>query len=389
LCSLINLGCKLNQYEGYCLQKHLDDDNTIVVNTCCVTAQATQTSRKKFRRALREHPNHKVIATGCACKLYPEEYKTAHGIISLEERDRIISDVFPLPSRSRYFLKIQDGCIESCTYCIVCVIRNHLSSKSVDRILSEVDWARSHAYREIVLVGANIGLYGIDRSESLLHLLRELQNVRDLPRIRLSSIEPRFISGELISTMQGLPLCRHFHVPIQSGDDTILGKMGRTYTRGELHGNITKLAKAFSGTAIGIDVIVGFPGEDNERFQHTKQLVDDLPITHAHIFPYSPRPHTHAYKLGDPVSAAEKKVRLHELRRLVVSKNFVFRQSLLGQMVEVIIIQSYPKCVGLSDTYIRVELDRTLPKGTIAQATITGVTLSHTRGALVQTRSSV
>ncbi|MBN2620303.1 radical SAM protein, partial [candidate division WOR-3 bacterium] len=366
MCILFNLGCKLNQYEGYCLQKKLSTHhNIVIVNTCCVTAEAAQKSRKKFHRAVRLYPGHKVIATGCACTLYPEEYAQAHQVMGTIERNRFIAGIYPEQPRSRYFLKIQDGCTEPCTYCIVSVIRHQLSSTPVARIKDEIAWARAHDFREIVLVGANIGLYGAENGNSLAGLLFELQKIHELPRIRLSSIEPRFISDDVLAAMQSLPMCRHFHVPVQSGDDKVLARMGRTYTNHDLRERINALARVFPDAAIGVDVIVGFPDEDDICFSDTKNLMNDLPITHAHVFPYSPRPGTAAFEYGDPVSYGEKKRRLWELKRLVAEKNLRFRQNLVGHDVEVIVVQSTPVCIGLTDNYVRIELDRSFAKGTL------------------------
>lgn len=385
MCILFNLGCKLNQYEGYCLQKKLSTHHDVViVNTCCVTAEAARKSRKKFHRALRLYPDHKVVATGCACALHPEDYTRAHQIIDTHERNHLIQDVLPEPPRSRYFLKIQDGCTEPCTYCIVSVIRNRLWSKPIARIIAEIAWARAHAFNEIVLVGANIGLYGTDIHSSLAHLLHELAGICDLPRLRLSSIEPRFISDDLIMAMENLPMCRHFHVPVQSGDDKVLARMGRTYTNHDLRERINALVQVFPDAAIGVDVIVGFPDEDDICFSDTKNLMNDLPITHAHVFPYSPRPGTAAFEYGDPVSYGVKKRRLWELKRLVAEKNLRFRQNLVGHDVEVIVIRTSPVGIGLTGNYVPVELDRSLTQGSRAHAHVIGVEHDRTYGTIIE-----
>lgn len=388
MCTLFNIGCKLNQYEGYCLQKKFAKDASIfIVNTCCVTEQAAQKSRKKFHQVLKKYPSSTVVVTGCACVLHPDEYAQAHQIIGAPERSRLIENIFPLPPRSRYFLKIQDGCTEPCTYCIVSIIRKTLSSKPIDRIIDEVAWAQKNAYHEIVLVGANIGLYGMDSGKSLERLLAKLTTVKQLPRIRLSSIEPRFITTSLITVMKDLPVCRHFHVPIQSGDDTILSNMGRPYMNRDLRKRINELAHSFSDAAIGIDVIVGFPGEDNGRFLNTQNLIRDLPITHAHVFPYSPRPGTKVYNQGNPVPPQKKKERLWILKHLVADKNLQFRQHIIGREFETIVVRSKPKCIGLTDNYVSVELDHSLGRGTVAQVKIVMADPSLTKGIITTPRN--
>lgn len=390
MCTLFNLGCKLNQYEGYCLQKVLTNEAPVViVNTCCVTAQAEQKSRKKFHRVLKHYPDKKVVVTGCACILHPEDYVQAHRIIDPVERTHLIANIFPKPPRSRYFLKIQDGCTEPCTYCIVSIIRNHLFSRPIADIIDEIRWAHKHAYKEVVMVGANIGLYGADTGTSLSQLLSELKTIHDLPRIRLSSIEPRFITRSMIDIMKDLPLCRHFHIPIQSGDDEVLSEMGRAYRNRELRERIHLLANVFPDCAIGCDIIVGFPGEGDDNFQNTGKLIDDLPITHVHVFPYSPRPQTRAFRLGDPISLQMKKARLWDLKRRVVKKNLQFRQRLIGHDLEVIIVQSAPVCIGLSDNYIQLELDRSLDQGKLAKARVVKVESSRTYGTVIRAEHSV
>jgi threonylcarbamoyladenosine tRNA methylthiotransferase MtaB len=279
---------------------------------------------------------------------------------------------------------IQDGCTEPCTYCIVSVIRNKLYSKPFEHIIEEIQWARRNGFNEIVLVGANIGLYGMDIGSSLGGLFDKLQSLNNLPRIRVSSIEPRFITGDLINAMRSLPLCRHFHIPIQSGDDNVLVHMGRAYTNNDLRKCIGALSAAFPGAAIGLDVIVGFPYEDEASFMVTRQLIDDLPITHIHVFRYSPRPRTRAYALGDPIADSEKRARLRDLKLMVSKKYLGFCQQLVGQTAEVIIVQTEPVCMGLTDNYVRLKLDRYLPQGMILHARIDHLEDMHMCGTIIE-----
>jgi len=165
---LVNLGCKLNQYEGYCLLEVFRDvEDLIIVNTCCVTREAELNSSKKFRQALRKFPHATVIATGCACRTDPERYARATYLIDNVDRNTTIKGILPRPDKTRYFLKIQDGCDMKCSYCIVARVRSTVESKTVTEVKQEVRWAMSLNYREIVLVGANIGLYGRDTNTSL------------------------------------------------------------------------------------------------------------------------------------------------------------------------------------------------------------------------------
>jgi threonylcarbamoyladenosine tRNA methylthiotransferase MtaB len=355
LAVLYNLGCKLNQYEGYCLrEKYAGDEDVIILNTCCVTREAEARSIRRFRYLARKFSEKKIIATGCTCRLLPHEFSNAHLIIDNVRRNDIIKGIFPLPDRSRFFVKIQDGCNGKCSYCVVPYVRDRIVSKPCARIREEIDWARKCGFNEIVLVGANIGLYGLDRGSSLTALARELGSVPDLPRIRLSSIEPTFITRGLVSALKDLPLCRHFHVPVQSADDEILRVMNRGYTRRDLAEKIDLLEMSFPGAGLGADVITGFPGEDNARYRNTYRFIQEHPFMHLHVFPYSPRPVTKAYGLGDPVSAAEKKKRLWELKGLIRDKNRAFRQSMLGKTYLVTVEKKKDRLYGLTDTYVRV-----------------------------------
>jgi len=383
LAVLYNLGCKLNQYEGYCLrQKYAGDDDVIILNTCCVTREAETRSIRRFKHLARKFPDKKIIVTGCTCRLLPHEFSNAHLIIDNIRRNGIIDGIFPLPDRSRFFLKIQDGCNGKCSYCVVPYLRDVISSKPFARIREEIDWAIKCGFNEIVLVGANIGLYGLDSGSSLTALARELGSIPDLPRIRLSSIEPTFIIADLVSALKGLPLCRHFHIPIQSADDDILRVMNRGYTVRELAEKIELLDRSFPDAGLGADIIAGFPGEDNERFKNTYRFIREQPFMHLHIFPYSPRPVTKAYELGDPVSTTEKKKRLWELKNLIKDKNKVFRQAMLGKAYQVTVERKKDRLYGLSDTYVRVLINEGEEKD-LRLVRITSVSDRETAGVVV------
>jgi threonylcarbamoyladenosine tRNA methylthiotransferase MtaB len=363
---LYNLGCKVNQYEGHALRAALaPGDDLVIVNTCCVTHEAVIKSLRRLRHIRKKYPDRKVVATGCACLLHPEKFSAADRVITLADRDELIRRVYPNPSKSRYFLKIQDGCSEPCTYCIVPRVRPKLASKTIPEIKTEVDWARSQGFSEIVLVGANIGLYGAEQGMSLPVLINALAEAAGpRPRIRLSSIEPKFLTPELIAALTRLPVCRHFHVPIQSADDRILLTMGRGTTQADLARIMGQAAAAFPGAAFGADLIVGFPGEDEAAFQRTFDFIQDQPFTHLHVFPYSPRPGTAAESLGDPVPKPEKKNRLWRLKKMIQEKNLYFRRLMLGQVFDAIVEHDTTGAISaLTDNYIRVRIEGTSPPG--------------------------
>ncbi|MCX7995930.1 MAG: MiaB/RimO family radical SAM methylthiotransferase [candidate division WOR-3 bacterium] len=380
---LYNVGCKLNQYEGSCLVRCLQDsENIVIVNTCCVTREAEIKSLKKFRQAKRLFPDKKIIVTGCLAHLNPELFPDCE-IIDNDRRNSLIKGIFPSPDKARYFLKIEDGCNQTCTYCVVSRIRKKVFSKPVAEIKKEIAWAKYLGFNEIVLVGANIGLYGIDTGTTLIELLGELSKIPELPRIRLSSLEPNFIDPEIISCLKDLPFCRHFHIPVQSGDDRILSLMGRQYDSHHIKNILELISKNFSDVAIGADIIVGFPEEKEEEFNNTLKLIQEFPFTHLHIFTYSPRPITDAYRFGDPVYSTEKKKRLWILKSLIAEKNFKFRQSLFNKILEVIIEKKENYIKGLSDNYIKVNIEGTCQEKELRKIRIVNVTKTETRGVLI------
>lgn len=384
---IINLGCKLNQYEGYCLLEAFSDvQDLVIVNTCCVTREAELNSHKKFRQALRNFPDATIVATGCACRIDPERYAKATYLIDNVDRNTTIKDIMPRPDKTRYFLKIQDGCDMKCSYCIVSKVRSTVESKTVEEIENEVRWAASLKYREIVLVGANIGLYGRDTNTSLDELLVRLHRILGCPRIRISSIEPFFVTAGLVKTMSETSACRHFHIPIQSADDIILKKMNRSYNREHLAKTIQLIAENIPDVAIGADVIVGFPGEGEQEFKNTYEFIRSQPFTHLHVFPYSPRYGTEAFRLGDPVSKKRKKERLWQLRDLIKNKNYEFRMRLLNKEFEVAVEYKNEKCLGLTDNYIKVNIDEQCPRNELVGVLIDRVTEDMTHATLCTTR---
>lgn len=386
---LFNVGCKLNQCEGFCLlKKFAHNENVIIVNTCCVTKEAEVKSYKKYRHALRTYPTSRIIITGCLCQLHPEKFPHAHDVIDNVNRNSLIRGVFPEPKKSRYFLKIEDGCQSECTFCIVPKVRERIVSKLFRDVENEINWAVSRGYQEIVLVGANIGLYGTDVGVHLIDLLKMLKHINDLPRMRLSSIEPLFINAALIDTVKELPFCRHFHIPLQSGNDFILARMGRKYDMAYLKKSIALINENFEDVMIGGDVIVGFPGEGAREFQDTYDFINASPLNHLHIFPYSPRPGTAAYAFGDPVSHGEKKERLWVLKRLMKKKNYHFRTGLKNKIFDTVVEKIDGSdgthfFTGLTDNYVRVRFSGTPDGQPLQKIKVTRVTEDETYGIII------
>lgn len=399
---IVTLGCKVNQYESAYLQGRLQEEGWIpvlsgepsdvtIVNTCIVTQAASHQSRQEIRKAVRENEKGVVAAIGCYGQAFPEELRSIKGIhliagnagkgripdlllSTLDSGSRVdFSTPFPLgmrfermnikkfPGRSRAFLKIQDGCESFCSYCIVPLSRGRYRSLPHDDVLRVMENLAVEGYREVVLTGIHLGKYGIDlgAKEDLKSVLRAIGK-RELPlRVRLSSLEPGEIDDELIGMMASEEwLCRHFHIPLQSGDDGVLKKMSRTYSTGTFAALVKKIHDIIPLVAIGVDVMTGFPGEDRAAYLNTLALLDGLPVSYLHVFPYSRRPGTPAAGFPAQVAPGEKKKRAAALRSLGASKRDVFYENCVGKDFQVVIEGPHTKDKGLlkgiSDNYLSV-----------------------------------
>ena len=387
------LGCKINQFETDVLRQEFEArGNTVVpfntaadvyvINTCSVTAKSDYQSRQAIRSAVRRGQGAKVVVTGCYAELQPEEIKKIPGVdLVLGARDKnkipdLLSaalsvslgsgaigtehdTVKTVRSRTRGFLKIQDGCDSGCTYCIVPLARGKSRSVVAEEVIQEFGRLVHAECPEIVLTGIHIGKYGADLGVGidLTDLLKQLISIQGNTRIRLSSIEPGEITRELVGFL-GSGLCRHLHIPLQSGDDAILSSMNRSYTSGFYRELLETIAKQVPGVALGADVMVGFPGEGEQEFQNTMRLVAESPLTHLHVFSYSCRPGTIAADMKGQVSEEIKNTRREALRTLAGDKNFDFRRKQVGQELTVVVENKVDAdtglLTGLTDNYIRV-----------------------------------
>ncbi len=388
------LGCKINQYETDVMRQDFEArGDTIVpfdaaadvyvVNTCSVTAKSDYQCRQTIRAAVRRGMGAKVVVTGCYASTRPDEIKKISGVhLVLGNRDKAkISEImtsFSAPDRSgplvrsparvnatlgktRGFLKVQDGCNNRCSYCIVPQARGNSRSADPREVIREFDGLVRSDCPEIVLTGIHIGSYGVDLAEptDLTSLLKMLIAKREGSRIRLSSIEPGEITSEMIG-MLGTGLCRHLHVPLQSGDDAILTSMKRDYSAGSYLELLEDIANRVPGIALGADIMVGYPGEGDQEFRNTIDLVDKSPLTHLHVFSYSPRPGTAAADMKNQVSDQVKKTRSEELRNLGKKKNLAFRKNHIGVALKVVVEDKADAQLGLlsglTDNYIRVQI---------------------------------
>lgn len=412
---ITTLGCKVNQAESEALAawyrerfgcricQRATGSSLCIINTCAVTGKAEMQSRQAVRRAVRDNPGSAVVATGCCVQRDPEAFASMEGvdyIVGQADKHRIpellswntgdegfcrsknpgTPIVFcsslsekrsfdPMPaaaagSRTRPFLKIQDGCDSFCTYCIVPYTRGRSRSREPDSLVSEFMHLVSTGAPEIVLSGIHIGRYGADLEPrtDLAGLLRLLDKVEGNHRIRLSSIEPTELADDLLDIIEASErVCPHFHVPLQSGDPEILKRMHRPYGPYDYREVLEKIRHRFPDAAIGADVLIGFPGEDSDAFNRTFELIDSLPVTYLHVFPYSRRPGTPAAGFSDQVPPQEIRRRSSIMQELGRNKKRRFFSRMAEKTMDVVIEGRDPEnkksAKGLSSNYIPVIIE--------------------------------
>jgi threonylcarbamoyladenosine tRNA methylthiotransferase MtaB len=402
--AFVTLGCKLNQYDTTELQALLEAQGcrpvpfespaeVYVVNTCTVTARADYSGRQAIRRAIARNPRAVVVVTGCYAQTNPEAVAGIPGVdLVLGTRDKYalpdllaearkrarplvrVGDVFapgpapavPLrrfaPGYTRAFVKVQDGCQHRCSFCVVPFARGGSRSRPVAAVVEQVEGLVGAGYREVVLTGVDLGHYGWDLRPrtSLAALGRRLLDVAGLARLRLSSILPAYFTDELLELIAGeRRVCRHLHVPLQSGSDRILRAMRRPYNARLYRALLERLAGAVPDLGLGTDVITGFPGETDDDFAETEALVEALPFTYLHVFSYSDRRGTEAARLPAPRVPPETiRRRTTRLRRLGAAKHAAFRRAQLGRVLDVLVLEQRDRptgrLLGLTDNYLEV-----------------------------------
>lgn len=407
--SLLTLGCRVNQSESAIIEGNLskrgcsivglsENPDYCIVNTCTVTAKSDYQSRQLIRRALRT--GAKVIVTGCYSQLRPDDIRKIGddiGIINNNKKLNIInmlsnnteSITFSYSKRSRPYLKIQDGCNLRCSYCAVPMARGRSRSLEVPEVVRQAKEIEAGGYNEIVLTGIHLGSYGYDlrHKTKLSGLLKILLKETSILRIRLSSIEVTELDDELIELFQEQRMCKHLHLPLQSGDDTVLRLMNRLYTSKDYASTVENIIKKISDIAIGTDVIVGFPKEGDKEFLNTKNLLNSLPIAYMHIFPFSPRPNTLASKMSNQNTPAIKKERFNELNALNVKKKMVYRSSQIGKTLDVIIEEHGADniSIGTSSNYLKIAISSNrCPKGVLVRVRVSGTEGNLLRGDLIE-----
>jgi len=401
--AVATLGCKVNQCESAGIAEALsgrgmplvpfeEQADCYIINTCTVTGRTDCQSRQLIRRAIRRNPAAAVIVTGCYAQRTPEEIARIPGVRLVAgngEKARIpeliagmaagklrvmVGDVrknrrvsLPgatlFPDHTRAFLKIQDGCDSSCSYCIVPGVRGGSRSLPPKEVMERISALSRAGYREVVLTGIHLGAYGRDLAppEDLTSLVRRIADDRLVERIRLSSTEPREVTDGIIAlTGSSGAVCRHLHIPLQSGDDGILAAMHRNYDTIFFCNLMERIRNDVPGIAVGIDVMAGFPGETEAAFSNTLRLVEALPVAYLHVFPYSRRPGTPAADLPGQIPEPEKKRRAERLRQVGAEKRRVFAEGFIGKPLAVLVEARRDKetgfPLGFSDNYIPVAL---------------------------------
>lgn len=409
--ALHNLGCKVNAYETEAMQEMLEKEgyeivpfkegaDIYIINTCTVTNIADRKSRQMLHRARKMNPDAIVVAAGCYVQAQENEHHELDSCIDIvignnKKQDLIqILDEYESKCKTekvidinhtneyenlnlsrtgehtRAYIKVQDGCNQFCSYCIIPFARGRVRSRSLEDVVQEVTTLSGNGYKEVVLTGIHLSSYGVDFEEQearkktdLLTLILAVHEIPGIERIRLGSLEPRIITEEFAKTIAGLPkMCPHFHLSLQSGCDATLKRMNRRYTTGEYYEKCELLRKYFDHPALTTDVIVGFPGETEEEFEESKAFVDKVNFYETHIFKYSKREGTRAAVMENQVPEQIKAERSTQLIELGAKKQEAYEKEMVGKDVEILVeepaqINGKEVQVGHTKEYIKVALE--------------------------------
>ncbi|MBR2179710.1 MAG: tRNA (N(6)-L-threonylcarbamoyladenosine(37)-C(2))-methylthiotransferase MtaB [Selenomonadaceae bacterium] len=401
------LGCKVNGVESESIAELFrkrgheivkDNADVVVINTCCVTGEAEAKSRQAIRKALKA--GAEVAVMGCYGQLAPDTLKEigVSVIVGTSERKSIVNkveeiynqhksdsqaldmsniyeDLPHVPSKTRAFMKIQDGCNGKCTYCIIPTVRGKSRSRSLKSIIQECQTLSD--YKEIVITGINLGQYGTDLGLSLTDAIRTVLN-NTSARVRLSSVEPDEVTEELINLIKDEPrICKHLHIPVQSCSDAVLKVMHRKYTVNDFKQMVNRLHDNIPTMMIGIDIILGFPSETDEMFEDTLNCLRELPISHFHVFGYSPRKGTLAAEM-EQVSPIVKKARVDKILTLAAEKKSAYHDTLISSEVEVLTERTRKHFEGIyteghSSEYVKVYIKGEVPLNEIITVKLTEV----------------
>lgn len=391
------LGCKLNFAETSTISRSFPDEHfervpantkadVYVINTCSVTDAADKKCRQAIKKFISLSPGAFIAVVGCYAQLKPQEISVIPGVdlvLGTNEKFNISDYItgidkkvkteihtcglnptdsfnpsFSMGDRTRSFLKIQDGCDYGCSYCTIPLARGRSRNPEISVLINEAGQIAERGIKEIVLTGVNIGDFGKSTGDSFLKLLEELVKVPGIERYRISSIEPNLLTDELISfTVKNKKILPHFHVPLQSGCNKILGLMRRRYTRDAFSSRVKIVTEELPYAGIGADVIVGFPGESHSDFEDTFSFLENIPLSYLHVFTFSERPRTIAEKLPGKVSYNDKEIRSKRLIELSHKKNLTFNKLNIGKVTNVLFEKTYSEgfITGFTSNYIRVE----------------------------------
>ncbi len=400
--ALHTMGCRANQYDSAAIEGMLAqagwklvDFNSpaeaYLLNTCTVTNKADAEARSLIRKAYRQNPEASILVTGCYAQTNPKALAGVEGVsfilgnnqkgnlLSYLEKAKpivpevVVEDLFKEEAiftsnfashtdRSRAYVKIQDGCNQMCSYCVIPFARGKNRSLSEDKVLEELHRLSSEGFSEAVLTGIHIGTYGQDLtpSTSLLHLMKRIERERPIHRVRLSSIDPEEVCEEMIEFLSTSKIfCAYLHIPLQSGEDEILKLMRRKYTAQDFEKLACRLKEKNPDICLGTDVMVGFPYEDDQRFEKSYQLAEKTPLDYLHVFPYSAKIKTRAASFLGQVPTAVKRKRVERLTRLSREKREFFYKKALGRRVEVVLEENASDTVsgfvkGMSRNYLPV-----------------------------------
>lgn len=395
------LGCKVNQYEteamieafetaGYETVEYEEYADVYIINTCTVTNMGERKSRQIIRRALDSNPDAFIAVVGCYSQIAPEKAIEMPGVklvvgtnerarivelveyaMNKEEKLNMVSDIMEVrefeemsiknyKSRTRAFLKIQEGCDQYCSYCIIPYARGHIRSRKPEGIIDEVKMLAQNGFKEIVLTGIHVASYGRDLGgTSLIDIIERVHQIDGIERIRMSSVEPKTLTDDFITRLSKLPkICRHFHLSLQSGCDETLRRMNRKYTTEEYYQVVNHIREAFTDAAITTDLIVGFPGETVDEFQCTVDFVKKIGFSSMHVFKFSPRVGTPAAKYKEQIAPQEKDRRSKIITEIARENEADFKNRFLNKKVKVLFEQKVEEddntYEGLTDNYIRV-----------------------------------
>lgn len=403
--ALHNLGCKVNAYETEAMQQILEEAgyeivpfseyaDVYVINTCSVTNMADRKSRQMLHRAKKQNPDAIVVGAGCYVQtkeaqalvdesidivignnkkhelvLLLREYEASHrkmacvADINHEKQAYEELSLSRTAEHTRAFIKVQDGCNQFCTYCIIPFARGRVRSRELPDVLQEIRTLAKSGYREVVLTGIHLSSYGVDNGESLLHLIEAVHELEGIERIRLGSLEPRIVTDAFAKRLSELPkICPHFHLSLQSGCDTVLSRMNRRYDTAEYEAGCALLRRYFEHPAITTDVIVGFPGETDEEFETTERYLERIHFYEMHIFQYSRREGTKAAAMPDQVPEAVKKERSEKLLALGHRMSGEFRRYYLGRQVTALLEEEFlydgkRYYTGYTKEYVKVAVE--------------------------------